>query len=154
MTTLIPEKAELLRTHDETTTEQEEVALLKEIQNGQKVGIVSSDILSESALQNVPTVEHIVFCHLTPEKDLFFKRCLAAAHTQNTTSIHLLYNEETDVQLLENWVEDIYPDKTKLTAFYRRLRDTINSEFTPLDSFSSTFENNSEKLIETVLNHF
>ncbi len=154
LTTLIPEKAELLSIHDETTSEQEEIALLKEIQNGQKVGIVSSDILSESALQNVPTVEHIIFCHLTPEKDVFFKRCLAAGHTQNTTSIHLLYNEETDVQLLKNWVDDIYPDKTKLTAFYRILRDTINSEFTPLDSFSSTFENNSEKMIETVLTIF
>ena len=154
LTRLIPEKAALLRKHDEATSEQEEIALLEEIQNGQIVGIVSSDIFSESALKNVLTVEHIVFCHLTPEKDMFFKRCFAAAHTQNTTSIHLLYNEESDVQLLQNWTDCIYPDRTELTTFYRRLRETINTEFTPLESFTSTFESHSERLIETVLTIF
>ncbi len=154
LTRLIPEKAVLLRRHNAATSEQEEIALLEEIQKRQIVGIVSSDMLSESALKNVSTVEHIVFCHLTPEKDVFFKRCLAAAHTQNTTSIHLLYNEETDVQLLQDWIDCIYPDRTELTTFYRRFRETINTEFTPLANFTNTFESHSEKLIETVLTIF
>ena len=154
LTGIIPEKAALLKKHDETTSEEEENALLDEIQNGKIVGIVSSDMLSESALKDIPSVEHIVFCHLTPEKNMFFKRCLAAAQTHNSTSIHLLYNKESDVQLMQNWVDCIYPDRTELTTFYKKLRETINTEFTPLESFTSTFESNSQRSIETVLTIF
>ena len=154
LTRLIPEKASLLRKHDETTSEQEEIALLEEIQKGHRVGIVSSGTLSKSALQRVPIVEHIAFCHLTSEQDMFFKRCLAVAYTQNATSIHLLYNEESDVQLLQNWANCSYPDRTRLTSFYRELRDTISTEFTQFESFSSAFVRNSDRLIETGLTIF
>ena len=79
LTSVIPEKASIIGRHDETTTETEEIELLEKLKSGSLIGIVSSDVFSVSALETVPIVEEIAFCHLTAQLEDFFRRCKPVA---------------------------------------------------------------------------
>ncbi len=148
---LLPDHSSRIGKHDDTTSEEEEIELLKKMKNRELLGIVSSAMFSKAALQKVPIVEHIVFCHLTSADQTFFNRCVPAAHTERTTSIHLLYNKDSDVELLNNWLEYIYPDRNKLKTFYNNLRVAISTNVANIESFSNQFNGNFSIKIETGL---
>ena len=153
-TAILPGQSESLGTHDETTSEGEEIELLEKMKDGHLLGIVSSGIFSKSALERVPIVENVVFCHLTTENRIFFDRCIPAAQREKTTGIHLLYNEESDVQILNRWLEHIYPDRDKLIIFYNRLRELINSDVTQIQSLANQLNGNSSIKFKTGLTIF
>lgn len=154
LTSVIPEKASIIGTHDETTTETEEFELLEKLKSGQLIGVVSSAVFSTSALETVPSVEHVVFCHLMTQPEDFFMRCKPMAHFQRTTSLHLLYNKESDARLLQEWSERTYPDRKLLTVLYRKLQETTRTDWTEQETFIETLDINSRRAIETGLTIF
>ncbi|MCY4404055.1 MAG: single-stranded-DNA-specific exonuclease RecJ [Candidatus Poribacteria bacterium] len=154
LTSVIVDKASYFGRHDETTTELEEIALLEKVKNGDYIGIVSSGKFSETALKSVPVIDHIVFCHLTVQPDMFYSRCKPISYTQNTTFIHLLYNTDSDVKLFHECLDNIYPDRNQLANFYRELNENTNSEYTNLDRLNESFEDYSVEEIDTRLTIF
>ena len=154
LTNVIPEKASVIGQHDETTTMEEEIALLESLKNGKFIGVVSSTAFSAAALQAVPVVENVVFCHLALQPEDFFMRCKPVANPQNTTSVHLLYNGESDVQLLQEWLGQTHPDRKFLTALYRKLQEIAKTDFTDLETLINSSGTNSVHSIETGLTIF
>ncbi len=154
LTSVIADKASLLGRHDDTTTQAEEIELLKKVKNGEYIGIVSSDEFSETALESVPVINYVVFCHLTVQSDVFFTRCKPISYTQNSTLIYLLYNTESDVQLLRECVDNMYPDRDALASFYKKLDENKDNDFTNLDKLNNRFEDYSVEEVETRLSIF
>ena len=124
LTRLLPESIEGIARHDETTSREEETALLKQLESGDLRVIASSSRLSNC--EAFPFVKHIVFCHLTPSPDLFFKRCAPAFATEDTSFLHLIYGD-ADATAMQNWVAKTYPEKTELQKLYGSIRKAVQS---------------------------
>ncbi len=127
LTQLIPEKAEAIARHDETTSEAEEAALLEKLARREIRAIASSAIFSKP--ERFPFVKHFVFCHLSPTADEFFKRCQPAFATEETSGLHLIYTD-ADVGLMDKWIAQKYPDAAELRQLYKHLRDSIEDNGT------------------------
>ncbi|MDE0400943.1 MAG: single-stranded-DNA-specific exonuclease RecJ [Candidatus Poribacteria bacterium] len=124
LTKLLPESLEGIAAHDETTSREAEAALLKQLARGELRTIASSSSLSSH--EAFPFVKHVVFCHLTQSPDLFFKRCVPAFATQETSYLHLIYGD-TDGTEMRNWVNKKYPEKAELQQLYGGIRKAIQS---------------------------
>ena len=124
LTKLLPESIEGIAAHDETTSREAEAALLKQLARGELRTIASSSSLSSR--EAFPFVKHVVFCHLTPSADLFFKRCTPAFATQETSCLHLIYGD-TDGTEMRNWVRKKYPEKAELQQLYGGIRKAVQS---------------------------
>ena len=124
LTKLLPESIEGIARHDETTSEAEEAALLKQLENGELRTIASSGTFS--GLEAFPFVEHVVFCHLAPSQDLFFRRCEPAFATTETSYLHLIYSD-TDEAEMRNWIPKKYPADDELRRLYGGIRAVIQS---------------------------
>ena len=148
LTSIISDKASFIGRHDETTTQAEEIELLEKVKNGKYIGIVSSDVFT------VPIIEHVVFCHLTVQPNIFIARCKFTSNTQNTTLLHLLYNRESDVQLLQEYLDSIYPDRNSLVLLYQKMKEVANPDFTNVDSLVDSIDGYSERGIKTGLTIF
>lgn len=154
LTSVIPEKASAIGRHDETKTEAEEIELLEKVKNGTYRGIVSSSTFSTSALETVSIMENIIFCHLAPQPKNFFEKCKPAAHNHNTTMLNLLYNQDSDEQLLMQWLENTYPDRKFLATLYRKLGEINSTEKTDFKTLSDNPELNSDQAVELGLTIF
>lgn len=117
---VIPEKADLIEKHGKQTSEAEEAEILEKLENGELIAVVSDTTFS--TLTSAHCVEHFVFCHLAPKLDEFFKQCEAAFISEKSNYLHLIYNTEQDVEGLNQWLTQKYPDKEKLRELYRELR--------------------------------
>ncbi|MCG9130308.1 single-stranded-DNA-specific exonuclease RecJ [Candidatus Poribacteria bacterium] len=124
LTRLLPESIEGIARHDETTSAEEEATLLRQLAHGELRTIASSRSLSSH--KAFPFVKHVVFCHLTPSPDLFFKRCLPAFATKETSCLHLIYGDADGTEI-QNWVAKKYPEKAELQQLYGGIRKTIQS---------------------------
>ena len=124
LTRLLPESIEGIAAHDETTSREEEAALLKQLESRELRTIASSSSLSSR--EAFPFVKHVVFCHLTPSPDLFFKRCAPAFATEETSYLHLIYGD-TDGTEMRNWVTKKYPEKAELQQLYGGIRKVIQA---------------------------
>ena len=124
LTKLLPESIEGIAAHDETTSPQAEAALLQQLARGELRTIASSSSLSNH--EAFPFVKHVVFCHLTPSPDIFFKRCAPAFATKETSCLHLIYGD-TDGTEMQNWVSQKYPEKAELQQLYGGIRKAIES---------------------------
>ena len=124
LTRLLPESIEGIARHDETVSREEETALLKQLESGDLRTIASSSRLS--SCEGFPFVNHIVFCHLTPNPDLFFKRCAPAFATEDTSFLHLIYGD-VDRTTMQDWVTKKYPEKNELQKLYGGIRETVQS---------------------------
>ena len=124
LTKLLPESIEGIAGHDETTSREEEAALLKQLVGGKLRTIASSGSLS--SCEAFPFVKHVVFCHLTPSPDLFFKRCAPAFATEETSYMHLIYGDADETEM-RNWVTKKYPEKAELQQLYGGIRKAIQS---------------------------
>lgn len=124
LTKLLPESIEGIAGHDATTSREAEAALLKQLARGELRTIASSSsLLSHEAF---PFVKHVVFCHLTPSPDLFFKRCAPAFATKETSCLHLIYGDADETEM-RNWVTQKYPEKAELQQLYGGIRKAIQS---------------------------
>ena len=124
LTKLLPESIEGIARHTEATSDTETAALLKQLETGELRTIVSSSLVSP--LTAFPFVTHVVFCHLTPSQDLFFKRCEPAFVSVDTSYLHLIYNN-TDEAEMHNWISEKYPTADEL----RRCTDTYEPLYNP-----------------------
>lgn len=151
---LIPEKSSEIGIHARTSTKAEEIELLQKLNNGELVAIVSSTFISKAALDVVPIVEHIVFCHLVAQPKTFFMRCKPLVTQQNTTTLHLLYNNESDKRMLQEWLHWNCPDKDMLKKLYKKIREIANTNYIDLDSLMDSLEIDSREGMETGLTIF
>ena len=124
LTRLLPESIEGIARHDETISNEAEAALLQQLDGGGLRTIASSSRLAHC--KAFPFVKHVVFCHLTPSPDLFFKRCVPAFATKETTYLHLIYGDADGTQI-RNWVAKKYPEKAELQQLYGGIRKAIQS---------------------------
>ena len=100
--------------------EAEETEILEKLENGKLIAVVSNTAFSTLASSHC--VEHFVFCHLVPGLDEFFKQCEPAFASGKNTYLHLIYNREQDVEGLNQWLTQKYPDEEALGELYRELR--------------------------------
>ena len=124
LTRLLPESIEGIARHDETTTATQETEFAKQLARGELRTIASSTFVANPDV--LPFVKHIVFCHLTPSPDLFFKRCAPAFATDDTSFIHLIYGD-ADGTAMQNWVAKKYPEKAELQKLYGGIREIAQS---------------------------
>ena len=124
LTKILPESIEGIVRHDETTSGEEEATLLQQLERGELRTIASSSSLSSH--EAFPFVKHVVFCHLTPSPDLFFKRCEPAFATKETSCLHLIYSDADGTEM-RNWIAKKYPEKAELQQLYGGIRKTIQS---------------------------
>ena len=115
-----PEKTEVIGRHDERTSEAEETEILEKLEKGELIAVISNTTLSTLALSHC--VEHFVFCHLVPGLDTFFKRCQPAFTPEKNNYLHLIYNNEKDIEGLNQWLTQKYPDQEALRESYRELK--------------------------------
>jgi len=154
LTSVIPEKASKIGRHDETTTEAEEIELLEKVENGTYSGVVSSSTFSASVLENVPIIQNFIFCHLAPQPGNLFEKCKPASRNHSTTMLHLLFSQDSDEQLLQEWIDNTYPDRKYLATLYRKLGETDNTEITDFKTLTERLELNSDQAVELGLTIF
>ena len=124
LTRLLPENIEGIARHDDTISDAEEAALLKQLENGELRTIASSSTFSD--LSAFPFVKHVVFCHLAPSEHLFLRRCEPAFMTTETSYLHLIYNDTDEVEM-HNWISKKYPADDELRQLYGDIRKTIHA---------------------------
>ena len=123
---VIPEKVDLIEKHGEQTSEIEEAEILEKLGNGELIAVVSDTTLS--TLTSAHCVEHFVFCHLVPSLDKFFNQCEPAFTSAENAYLHLIYNKEQDVEGLDQWLTEKYPNKEALGALYRELKKLAETD--------------------------
>ena len=124
LTRLLPESIEGIARHDATTTAAAETEFAQQLARGELRTIASSTVVANPDV--FPFVKHIVFCHLTPSPDLFFKRCASAFATEDTSFLHLIYGD-ADGTAMQNWVAQKYPEKAELQKLYGGIRNVVQS---------------------------
>lgn len=154
LTHIIPKQSSIIGRHDDATTLDEEIELLKKLDSGILNAIVSSDIFSESAIEIAPNIEHVVFCHLTYQSEDFFMRCKPAESPENTTLFHLLYNSDSDVRLIEESINSLVPDKKFLTLLYQKMKETAGTNYIDVESLNEVFVDTPKHVINTGLTIF
>lgn len=118
---IVPEKADFIEKHGEQTSEAEETEILERLENGELIAVVSNSTIS--TLQKPHHIEHFVFCHPTPDLDTFFKRCQSVFTSAKNAYLHLIYNNRKDIEGLDQWLAQKYPDKEALRGSYRELKN-------------------------------
>ncbi len=124
LTRLLPESLEGIVRHDATTTAAEETEFAQQLARGELRTIASSAVIANPDV--FPFVKHIVFCHLMPSPDLFFKRCAPAFATEETSFLHLIYGD-ADGTAMQNWITKKYPEKAELQKLYGGIRQVVQS---------------------------
>ena len=124
LTRLLPENVENVARHDETTPKAEAAALFRQLESGELTAIASSSTFSH--VESFPHVTHFIFCHLTPSFDEFFKRCKPAFASDETSYLHLIYND-TDETQMHNWIAQKYPTENELRRLFGTMRKTVQS---------------------------
>ena len=122
LTLVGPEKAGMIARHDKQTSEAEEVVILEKLRNGELIAVVSDTTFSTLALSH--SVEHFVFCHLTPDLDEFFERCQSAFASEKNAYLHLIYESKQDIEK----IAEKFLDENTLRELYKKFRDC-----TPMD---------------------
>ena len=120
LNSVVPEKTDVIKRHDRRTSEAEETEILGKLENGELIATVSTTTFS--TLTPSHPVEHFIFCHLVPGLDEFFKRCEPAFTSAKNAYLHLIYNNEKDIEGLERCLTQQYPDKEALRGTYRELK--------------------------------
>ena len=137
---IVPEKANFIEKHGEQTSEAEEMEILEKFDGGELMAVVSSTTLS--TLTPVHPIEHFIFCHLVPGLDEFFKRCQPAFISKKNTYLHLIYNNEQDIEGFNEWLVQKYPDREMLEKLYPKLKKlaTTNGDFINTGSLYSELD--------------
>ena len=121
-----PEKADVIGKCNERTSEAEEAEILGKLEKGELIAVVSDTTLS--TLVQSHCMEHFVFSHLVPSLDKFFKQCEPAFVSEKNAYLHLIYNSEQDVEGLNQWLTQKYPDAEALGKLYRELRELTETD--------------------------
>ena len=123
---VVSEKSDAIEKHSEHTSEVEEMEILKRLESGELVAVVSDT--TSSTLTSAHCVEHFVFCHLVSSLDKFFNQCEPAFTSGKNAYLHLVYNLEQDIDGLNQWLTQKYPDAKALGGLYRELRKLVETD--------------------------
>ncbi len=126
---VVPEKADVIGKCNERTSETEEAEILEKLENGELIAVVSNTTFS--ALASSHCIEHFVFCHLVPSLDEFFNQCEPVFTSGKNAYLHLIYNGKKDIETLNQWLVQKYPDREVLVKMYRELEGLVevNGDF-------------------------
>ena len=140
LTRVVPEKADIIGKYSQQTSEAEETEILEKLEDRELMAVVSSTTLS--TLTPVHPIEHFIFCHLVPGLDEFFKRCQPAFISKKNTYLHLIYNNEQDIEGFNEWLVQKYPDREMLEKLYPKLKKlaTTNGDFINTGSLYSELD--------------
>ena len=135
-----PEKADIIGKHHEQTSDAEETEILKKLESRELIAAVSNTTFSKLTLSHC--VEHFVFCHLVPGLDIFFDRCQPAFTSEKNTYLHLIYNNKEDIEGLNQWLTQKYPDKEALRGSYKKLQELAkaNGGFVKLEEVCNALD--------------
>lgn len=112
---VVPEKADVIGKCNARTSETEEAEILEKLKNGELIAVVSNTALS--TLTSLHCVVHLVFCHLVPGLDRFFKQCEPAFTSEKNAYLHFIYNSEQD----SDGLAQKYPNRKTLEKLYPEL---------------------------------
>ena len=126
LTLVGPEKADVIGKCNERTSAAEKKEILEKLEKGELTAIVSNTAFS--TLTSTHCVEHFVFCHLVPGLDEFYKQCEPAFTSGKNAYLHLIYNSEQDVEGLNQWLTQKYPDAEALGKLYREMRELTETD--------------------------
>ena len=140
LTRVVPEKADIIGKYSQQTSEAEKTEILEKLEDRELMAVVSSTTLS--TLTPAHPVEHFIFCHLVPGLDEFFKRCQPAFISKKDTYLHLIYNNEQDIEGFNEWLVKKYPDRETLEKLYPELKKlaTTNGDFINTGSLYSELD--------------
>lgn len=133
LTSVLPEKADVIEKLYETTPEEKEKEILEKLENGELIAVVSSSTVS--TLSESHCVKHFIFCHLSPDLDAFFERCRPVFTSTKDGYLHFIYESKQDIEELA----EKYPDEEALRKLYEKFKDRtpINGEFIDPDNLHS-----------------
>ena len=137
---VVPEKADVMGKCNERTSEAEDREILEKLENGELIAVVSDTTLSTLASSHC--VEHFVFCHLVPGLDEFFRQCEPAFTSEKNAYLHLIYNRKKDIEGLNQWLTQKYPDREVLVKMYRELERLagVNGDFIKTENIYSELD--------------
>ena len=137
---VVPEKADVIGKCNARTSETEEAEILEKLKNGELIAVVSNTALS--TLTSSHCVEHFVFCHLVPGLDEFFRQCEPAFTSEKNAYLHLIYNRKKDIEGLNQWLTQKYPDREVLVKMYRELERLagVNGDFIKTENIYSELD--------------
>jgi myosin heavy subunit len=140
VTRVVPEEEYVIGRCYQQTSEAEETEILEKLENGELIAAVSSTTLS--TLTPAHPIEHFIFCHLVPGLEEFFKRCQPAFTSKKNTYLHLIYNNEQDIEGLNEWLTQNYPNRETLEKLYPELKQlaAINGDFIDIRSLYSELD--------------
>lgn len=140
LTRVVPEEEDVIGRCYQQTSEAEETEILEKLENGELIAAVSSTTLS--TLTPAHPIEHFIFCHLVPGLEEFFKRCQPAFTSKKNTYLHLIYNNEQDIEGLNEWLAQKYPNRETLEKLYPELRQlaATNGDFIDIRSLYSELD--------------
>ena len=137
---VVPEKADVIGKCNARTSETEEAEILEKLENGELIAVVSDTTFSTLASSHC--IEHFVFCHLVPGLDKFFKQCEPAFTSGRNAYLHLIYNRKKDIEGLNQWLTQKYPDREVLVKMYRELERLagVNGDFIKTENIYSELD--------------
>ena len=137
---VVPEKADVIGKCNARTSETEEAEILEKLKNGELIAVVSDTTLS--TLTSSHCVVHLVFCHLVPGLDEFFRQCEPAFTSEKNAYLHLIYNRKKDIEGLNQWLTQKYPDREVLVKMYRELERLagVNGDFIKTENIYSELD--------------
>ena len=140
LTRVVPEEEDVIGRCYQQTSKAEETEILEKLENGELIAAVSSATLS--TLTPAHPIEHFIFCHLVPGLEEFFKRCQPAFTSKKNTYLHLIYNNEQDIEGLNEWLAQKYPNRETLEKLYPELRQlaATNGDFIDIRSLYSELD--------------
>lgn len=140
LTRVVPEEEDVIGRCYQQTSEAEETEILEKLESGDLIAAVSSTTLS--TLTPAHPIEHFIFCHLVPGLEEFFKRCQPAFTSKKNTYLHLIYNNEQDIEGLNEWLTQNYPNRETLEKLYPELKQlaAINGDFIDIRSLYSELD--------------
>ena len=154
LTHVVPELSGSIGRHYQTTSLEDEIELLVKLNSREYVSVVSSGTFSSASLESVPNIDDVVLCHLSLQLEDFVNRCKPIQDTRGTTMVHLLYNNETDVQLLQDAYKKNIPDKLSLKLLYQQLQETAKNDFIDVETLRMACENSTNGIIDLGLTIF
>ncbi len=116
------ENAKVIGKHDAQTSDAQEMEILEKLENGELIAVVSNATFS--ALASRHCVEHLIFCHLTPGVDKFFKQCEPAFTSAKNAYLHLIYESKKNIEE----IAEMYPSEAALRTLYQKFKDHTPTE--------------------------
>ncbi len=120
------ENVNLIGTQNEHTSKSEVKNMLKKLENGELIAIVTDTIFTNLTVDHC--IGHFAFCHPVVGLDDFYQRCQPAFSSAKPAFLHLIYDKTEDFQEIINEHGKKYLNRETLIKLYKGLQDSAESE--------------------------